>query len=145
MSLKKPHLKMSKSDKDPQSRILLSDTDEAIKTKVNLALTDSQEGISYDVAKRPGVSNLLEILSSLQENGIEPSQCVATVNGLSMRAFKELVANKIIEQVAPIRSMYFEILAKKSLMDDIMGEGAERACERASNTLKIIYNTIGLR
>ena len=145
MSLKNPHSKMSKSDKDPQSRILLSDTDQDIKTKINSALTDSQEGISYDVAKRPGVSNLLEILSSVQGDGAEPSQCAATVNGLSMRAFKELVANKIIEQVAPVRSLYFEMLAKKSLMEDVMGEGAERARERASTRLKTIYNIIGLR
>ena len=145
MSLKSPHLKMSKSDKDIRSRILLSDTDETIKMKIRLALTDSKDGISYNVVERPGVSNLLNILSSVEENEMEPSQYAATVNGLSMRAFKELVADRIIEHIAPIRSKYFEILAKEQLMRDVIGEGARNARMHSSRVLKTVYETIGLQ
>ena len=62
-SLKDPTQKMSKSDDDPRSRILLSDSNEAIAAKIRHALTDSVGDISYDPQKRPGVSNLIDICS----------------------------------------------------------------------------------
>merc|ERR1711939_634674 len=65
MSLKRPTQKMSKSDADPKSRILITDTREEIHAKVKGAITDSEPGISFDPEKRPGVSNLIEILRTV--------------------------------------------------------------------------------
>ena len=63
MSLKAPHLKISKPHQDPRSRIYINDGAQVIEDKIGHALTDSINGVSYDPANRPGVSNLLEITS----------------------------------------------------------------------------------
>merc|ERR1711939_99457 len=61
MSLTDPVKKMSKSDPNPKSRILLTDSNEVIRSKIKSAMTDSFDGISYEPERRPGVSNLLDI------------------------------------------------------------------------------------
>ena len=145
MSLKNPQTKMSKSDPDPRSRILLSDSDETIRTKIKMALTDCQGGVSFDAMTRPGVSNLLSILASVQEYDLAPSQQAAAQIGLSMRAFKEHVADEIIKHIGPIRGKYLEILADKHRLVDTMVKGAESARKNASETLHMVYKTVGLR
>ncbi|KAF8319437.1 Nucleotidylyl transferase [Clavulina sp. PMI_390] len=62
LSLRDPIQKMSKSAKDPKSRILLSDSRDEIARKIRKAVTDSETTISYDPIHRPGISNLLRIL-----------------------------------------------------------------------------------
>ncbi len=63
MSLKVPHLKISKSHQDPRSLIHIDDRAQVIEDKFGQVLTNSINGVSYDPANRPGVSNLLEIMS----------------------------------------------------------------------------------
>ena len=63
MSLKAPHLKISKSHQDPRSRIHIDDGAQVIEDKIGHALTDLINGVSYDPANRSGISNLLEITS----------------------------------------------------------------------------------
>ena len=63
MSLQNPLNKMSKSDPNPATRILITDPPEIITSKIRHALTDSVPGpITYDPDHRPGVSNLIEML-----------------------------------------------------------------------------------
>ena len=62
MSLTEPTTKMSKSHSNPESRILLTDSDSEIQSKIKSAVTDSDYSISYDPEKRPGISNLIDIL-----------------------------------------------------------------------------------
>lgn len=138
-------MKMSKSHTDPRSRILLSDSDATIRMKIKHALTDSQDGISYDVAKRPGVSNLLNILYHVQGSGVEPPQLTADIGNLSMQDFKKYVADEVISVIGEIRTRYFDILVRTTWLEDILADGAQRARENASNVLKNVYNAVGLR
>src|SRR6187551_1354342 len=103
MSLKEPHLKMSKSHQDPRSRILLTDEPDDIRAKVKQALTDSVEGVTYDPANRPGVSNLLEIMAYLDSSGKDPTQIADEVGSTSMRHFKDSVSESIISSLSQFR------------------------------------------
>ncbi|KAL9122988.1 MAG: hypothetical protein Q9187_000472, partial [Circinaria calcarea] len=128
---------MSKSHDDSRSRILLGDSPEDIREKVKQALTDSIPGISYDPAGRPGVSNLLEILRYLTEDGRSCEDIAAECGTLSLRAFKEYLADNIIERLAGFRSEFLRLTQgenKKNLKDLAMA-GAEEARTNADETM----------
>ena len=66
MSLAAPENKMSKSDKDPNGTVYLLDRPEDIMRKFKKAVTDSdtERCVRYDLANKPGVSNLMSIYSA---------------------------------------------------------------------------------
>lgn len=70
-SLRNPGKKMSKSDPDPKSRISLTDTPDEIASKLKKSVTDCTSQISYDLEGRPGISNLINILSIFSEKSVE--------------------------------------------------------------------------
>lgn len=145
MSLREPHLKMSKSHEDPRSRILLSDSDDDIRGKIKLALTDSVQGrLAYDPLSRPGVSNLLDILRHLHGSDLDPHQVAKSVDGLSMRAFKEHVSEEIISAIRGIRDRYHELLAQREFLERIAVEGAEKAQSNAAIMLNRVRQAIGI-
>ncbi|RHY10234.1 hypothetical protein DYB25_010371 [Aphanomyces astaci] len=74
MSLRDPTQKMSKSDISTQSRIDLTDSPDVIVKKIRKAQTDAIPGISYDKAGRPGVSNLMSILSAVTGHSVDDIQ-----------------------------------------------------------------------
>ncbi|EEH35784.2 tryptophanyl-tRNA synthetase [Paracoccidioides lutzii Pb01] len=147
MSLKQPTLKMSKSHSDPRSRILLTDSSEEIHLKIKLALTDSHQEISYDPINRPGVSNLIEILSHVQgRDGISSfEELGAEYQSFTMRAFKEHVAVVVVDHLNGIRQRYLELMNNKlSYLDTVAEEGAKSATENADTTLRTVKNALGL-
>jgi tryptophanyl-tRNA synthetase len=117
MSLTDPTKKMSKSDPKPKSRILITDSKDVIHTKLKTALTDSVEGISYDRERRPGVSNLVELMWHCDNSGASSLEELAKdLSSLSMRALKEQAADTIEEQVREIRSRYEELMGIKECL-----------------------------
>ena len=146
MSLKEPHLKMSKSHADPRSRIQLNDQPEEIAAKVRLALTDSVTGVSYDPTTRPGVSNLLDIMSYLDVQGRAPVQLAQSYSSLSMRAFKEEVTASITGALVGIRARYNRFIEEDNAyyLEDVAKEGARKARERAKSTMANVRKSVGL-
>ena len=71
MSLVDPTKKMSKSDSNPKAYIALLDDLNSIRKKIKSAITDSDGTIKYDVENKPGVSNLLTILSCVSGKPID--------------------------------------------------------------------------
>lgn len=143
MSLKEPHLKMSKSHEDPRSRISLSDTASEIQRKVKQALTDSISGVSYDPASRSGVSNLLEILSHLDGENRTPSELAQEHGSLSMRAFKEHVAQRIADSLAGFRERYAPLM-EAGRLEDVASRGAEEARHNAHPTMLRVRDSLGI-
>ena len=146
MSLKVPHLKMSKSHESPQSRVLITDAPDVIREKVKHALTDSMDGISYDPVKRPGVSNLINILRHIRFGDPSPEEIVAEYGRASMKAFKNLVAEAIIDELDSFRARYQELKDPGSVqsLDEIIAEGIHKAQVNADKTLIAIRDAIGL-
>ncbi|KAJ5628380.1 hypothetical protein N7490_010608 [Penicillium lividum] len=143
MSLKDPTAKMSKSHADERSRILLTDSPAEIQKKVKVALTDSEPTITYDPAHRPGVSNLIEILSHFEE--VSCAEIASEYKSASLRTLKEHVASKIAHHLQPVRERYIEIMADQSgYLDTVSREGAEVAQANASETMREVRDVMGL-
>ncbi|KAL2809030.1 hypothetical protein BJX63DRAFT_424165 [Aspergillus granulosus] len=142
MSLKEPTLKMSKSHVDERSRILLTDSPDDVRRKVKVALTDSEAGISYDPMRRPGVSNLIEIISHL--DGRSCHEVAQSYESASLRALKSDVADRINEVLAPIREKYSSIMADSTHLEAIAEQGAQSARASADITMKKVRKAMGL-
>ncbi|KAL1960017.1 hypothetical protein VTO42DRAFT_685 [Malbranchea cinnamomea] len=163
MSLKQPKAKMSKSDADPRSRILLTDTAEVIRSKILGALTDSISPlITYDPVQRPGVANLIEILAHVSqqpdagsasragvgaEAGEEFAAVAAQHENVGLRAFKEHVAEKLVAHLAPIRERYLQLMSdekRTAELDEIAWHGAQKARENAAETMSRVREAVGI-
>ena len=70
-SLRDPSKKMSKSDPDPKSCVMITDTPKVILEKVKKAMTDFTSEVTFEPEKRPGVTNLLTIHSMVSGKSIE--------------------------------------------------------------------------
>lgn len=79
-SLRDPTKKMSKSSEDPKSTIDITDTPEAILSKVKKAITDCTSEVTYDQETRPGVANLITLHSLA--SGKSPEDICTEVRGL---------------------------------------------------------------
>ena len=145
MSLKDPQLKMSKSHSDPRSRILLSDSDDEIKAKIRMALTDSNPTVTYAMSERPGVSNLLNIILWLRDSQADPTDFAENFRGWDLRAFKDLVAEEIIKYMSDIRARYTQALTQGPVLEELAREGAGKAQDNGLEVLGEVYETIGLR
>lgn len=136
---------MSKSHADPRSRIQLDDKPEEIAAKIRFALTDSIAGVSYDPAARPGVSNLLDIMSHLDPLKTTPSKIAEKYQTLSMRVFKDEVTASITTSLTGIRKKYDLLIENDDshYLEDIAKAGFEKASPRAAETLRIVRHLRG--
>ena len=137
---------MSKSHGDPRSRIQLNDHPEKIAEKIRLALTDSIAGVSYDPVVRPGVANLLDIMSYVSPQGRSSSELAKAYSVLSMRAFKDEVTASITASLCGIRERYNRLIKDDDdhYLEDIAHEGAKKARTRAAYTMTGVRQSLGL-
>lgn len=143
MSLKDPTSKMSKSHADERSRIILTDSPIDIQKKVKVALTDSEPGITYDPERRPGVSNLIEILSHFED--LTCTDIAAEFKSASLRAFKEHVATRIAHHLQGIRVRYLDLMDDTTgYLESVAQSGAEAAQTNAELTMCQVRKAIGL-
>lgn len=146
MSLKEPHLKMSKSHQDPRSRIHVNDAPEVIGNKVRLALTDSVVGVSFDQASRPGVSNLLSIMSLLDCRSRTAEDIAQACNGMSMHEFKTEATITISEGLISTRERYNRLMRADNAhyLHDVAIEGGVKARKQAQTIMATVRQAIGL-
>ncbi|CRK13779.1 hypothetical protein BN1723_002019 [Verticillium longisporum] len=146
MSLQQPHKKMSKSSNDARSRILITDSPDEINQKLMSALTDCDNSVSYDPVNRPGVSNLLEILSIFDESGREPAQLAESLSGHNLKQLKEKVSESVVLGLNGIRERYIDLLSadEGKYLDFVEAEGARKARENAAETMAIVREATGL-
>ncbi len=142
MSLQDPGSKMSKSDENANSYILLLDPPETIMRKFKRAVTDSEAVIRYDVKNKPGVSNLMSIYSSVTGKTLE--QIENEFEGKGYGDFKTAVGEAVVETLRPIQEEYNKLMESKDYLQDLMKKGAEAAGRIAGKTLSKVYRKIGL-
>ena len=136
---------MSKSHHDLRSRIQINDGPEVVADKIRLALTDSITGVSFDPENRPGVSNLLGIMSYLDEEGRTAEELAQACNSMDMRQFKAMVASAISERLANIQERYNRIMRYEThYLEDIAIEGSNKARRQANNIMAEVRRVIGL-
>ncbi|MCJ7725733.1 MAG: tryptophan--tRNA ligase [Acidimicrobiia bacterium] len=140
MSLQDPNSKMSKSDPDEGSRVLILDDPDTIRKRFKRAVTDSGREVRYDWEQKPGVSNLIEILSLF--TGREIADIEAEYGAAGYGTFKDVVAEAVIEGLAPIRRAYRDL--DDAEVASIMQRGTLDARARAEGPQQRVRDLIGL-
>jgi tryptophanyl-tRNA synthetase len=142
LSLTDPTAKMSKSAFDPKSRIELTHTAAEIKARIRLAQTDSVQGITYDPAARPGVANLLAILSASTGESVEV--CAARFTDKDHAALKMVVTEAVEVALAKPREEFARLRAEETYLAQVAAEGAVKARGMADATLAEVKMLVGL-
>jgi tryptophanyl-tRNA synthetase len=145
MSLRDGTAKMSKSDPSEQSRVHLTDTDDAIAQKIRKAKTDP-EPLPDNPAlleARPEAKNLVGIMAAM--TGDTPEAVLQRFAGQGFGAFKPALADAAIALLAPLRERLIELRRDEAALDAILAAGAERAATLAAPTLAEAYRAVGLR
>ncbi|MGE7432433.1 MULTISPECIES: tryptophan--tRNA ligase [Kitasatospora] len=139
--LQDPTAKMSKSAASPKGLINLLDEPKVSAKKFKSAVTDTDTVVSYDEENKAGVSNLLRIHSALSGQSIE--QLVEHFEGKMYGALKTELAELFTEWVTPFQVRTKTYLDDPAELDRVLGLGAEKAREVASQTLATVYDRIG--
>ena len=140
MSLQEPDKKMSKSDVGDGSVFLLDEPD-TIRRKIKRAVTDSETEIRFDPENKPGVSNLLSIISALSGESID-SVC-AELNGQGYGALKNRAADCAIAALEPLQAEFRRLIADKDYLMKVLTDNAQKASYLATKTLRKVQKKIG--
>lgn len=140
MDLQDPTKKMSKSDDNENSYILILDKPEVIRRKISRAVTDSVGVVNY-TDDQPGVKNLIDIISSIEN--ISPNDVVEMFRGKGYKDFKDYVAEVIVKELSPIQEKVESLLSNKKELEEIYTEGALKASRQARKTLSKMKRKIG--
>jgi len=143
MSLQDPLKKMSKSDENTNNFIGLLEDPKKVSKKIKRAVTDSDEQarIYFDVAEKPGVSNLLSLLSTVTGKSIE--SLVPEYEDKMYGHLKGDVAEAVVSLLEPIQQRYHQYREDQAFLDQVMREGAEKASAKASEVLSKVYDAVG--
>ncbi|KMV71010.1 tryptophan--tRNA ligase [Rosenbergiella epipactidis] len=143
MSLLEPTKKMSKSDDNRNNVIGLLEEPKAVVKKIKRAVTDSDEPpvVRYDVKNKPGVSNLLDILSGV--TGQSVTELESAFEGQMYGHLKGAVAEAVSGMLTDLQARYHHFRNDEVLLNKIMKEGAEKASAQAKQTLDKVYEAIG--
>ena len=140
MSLQDPERKMSKSDPEETFISLLDDPD-TVRRKIKRAVTDSESEIRFDPEAKPGVSNLLSIISAL--TGESTDALCAELSGQGYGALKSRAADCVVAALEPLQAEYRRIIADKAYLMGVQAESAEKAAYLAQKTLRKVQKKIG--
>ena len=139
--LQNPGSKMSKSGESPQGILWLLDEPTVLAKKVKSAVTDTDRDILFDPASKPGVSNLLSLLSVL--GGTPVPALVDAFAGRGYGDLKSETADAVVAAFSPVREKTLELLADPAELDRLLAGNAERAEAIAAATLARVYDRIG--
>lgn len=140
MDLQRPESKMSKSLDSPQGTVLLTDTPAQITKKFKRAVTDSDGEVRYDVAAKPGVSNLLSILGAV--TGDDPTALAAKYEQYG--PLKADCAAAVVEHLVPIQERHATLAADPAELDRLLAVGAGKATEIAAGVLSRVERALGI-
>lgn len=139
--LQDPSIKMSKSASSPKGLINLLDEPKATEKKIKSAVTDTEAEVRFDTEKKPGVSNLLTIYSTLTGESIPALE--AAYEGKGYGALKTDLAGAMVDFVTPFKQRTQEYLDDPETLDSLLAKGAEKARAVAAETLAQAYDHLG--
>lgn len=141
MDLVDPTKKMSKSGDNPKGIIYLLDDEKTITKKIMSATTDSEMEIKYNPETKKGISNLINIYTSLTNLTIEEVE--EKYKDSNYGTFKKDLAKIIADTLLPIQEKYYQIL-NSSELDTILDEGRDKTSKIAKEKYMLLKNTVGL-
>ena len=144
MSLRDGRTKMSKTDPSDQSRIHLTDSDEAIAQKIRKAKTDPEPLPDNEEAldPRPEAKNLIGIYAAVSGESVK--DVLQRFAGQGFGTFKPALADAVIGLIAPIRQRLDDLRRDPTELDRILADGAAKATEIGSPILARARSAVGL-
>ncbi len=142
MSLQDPNAKMSKSDENEKAYVSILDAPKKIQKKIKSAVTDSETTVSFDPEKKAGLANLLTIYSVLTGKSID--EIVKSYEGKMYGHVKVDLAEIVCEKFRPVQENYNQLMKNQDHLHELMKTGRDKAREKASKTLKLVYERVGL-
>ncbi len=139
--LQNPPAKMSKSGETENGILWLLDEPSRLVKKITSAVTDNDGSIHFDPVGKPGVSNLLTLLSVLGGTSIETLEHEFAGRGYG--DLKGAVADAVVAEFGPVRERALELLADPAELDRVLSANADRANAIAEATLARVYDRIG--
>jgi tryptophanyl-tRNA synthetase len=140
LDLQQPDKQMSKSLGGSGCLYLLDDIDVNVK-RIKSAVTDTGREVRFDPQEKPGISNLLTIMSAL--TGRSVAELEADYAGKGYGDFKSGVADAFVAAVTPFRDATRAFLDDRESLDAILARGAERARAVSAVTLAEAYDRVG--
>ncbi|XP_077473263.1 tryptophan--tRNA ligase, mitochondrial [Stigmatopora argus] len=140
-SLRDPSSKMSKSDPQAAATIFITDSPDDIALKIRRAVTDFTSEVTYHPETRPGVSNLVGIHAAAA--GVAVDEALTRARDLDTAAYKGVVAEAVIQRLAPIRQRLERLRAERSHLEAVLEEGRQKARELAAPVLRDVRRLVG--
>jgi tryptophanyl-tRNA synthetase len=141
MDLQEPERKMSTTGGTPQGTVLIADPPDVVRKKIRSAVTDSGRDVRHDREAKPGISNLIEIMSVATGEPFEAIE--ARYDGHGYGPFKNDVAEAVVALLDPIRERYDELRADEAELGRLLAVGADKAREASAPTLAAMYERMG--
>jgi tryptophanyl-tRNA synthetase len=141
MDLQAPERKMSTTGGTAQGTVYVLDEPAAIGKKFRSSVTDSGTEVRR-APDKPGISNLIDILAAVR--GTDPEAVEAEFDGSGYGAFKQAVADAVVDYLAPVRERYQELRADEAELERILAGGADKARAIASDTLADVRQAMGV-
>jgi tryptophanyl-tRNA synthetase len=141
MDLQEPGKKMSTTGGSAQGTVGMLDPPDTIRKKFKSAVTDSGTEVRHDPDEKPGVSNLIEIMSVATGDPIEAVEARYDSGGYGR--FKEDVGEAVVSVLEPIATRYEELRADPAELVRLLSGGAEKARAVSAPTLEAMYERMG--
>ncbi|MDQ3994819.1 MAG: tryptophan--tRNA ligase, partial [Actinomycetota bacterium] len=141
MDLQEPDRKMSTTGGTPQGTVRVLDPPDVIRKKFKTAVTDSGTVVRRDPEAKPGITNLIEIMSVATGDAMEAVE--ARYDGQGYGRFKEEVAEAVIALLDPVRRRYDELRSDPRELQRLLARGAEKAREASDPTLQAMLDRMG--
>ena len=141
LDLQDPARKMSTTGGSEQGTVYVLDEPDAIRRKFKTAVTDSGRDVRHDPGEKPGISNLIEIMSVV--TGDSFADIEARYDGHGYGPFKNDVAEAVVALLDPIRLRYEELRNDPIELQRLLGVGAEKARKASEPTLERMYELMG--
>jgi tryptophanyl-tRNA synthetase len=138
--LSEPSAKMSKSS--PGGALDLLAPVAASMKKIKSAVTDTGREVRYDETEKPGVSNLLSLLSVFTDTSIPDLE--VQFHGRGYGDLKKELAEAFAAFVTPLQEQVAVYLDDPGELDRVLAAGAVRAREVADGTVAAVYDKVGL-
>jgi tryptophanyl-tRNA synthetase len=140
MSLQEPTKKMSKSDENSNSYILVLDKPDDIMRKFKRAVTDSDMHVAYSEGK-DGINNLMSIYACATGKSYESIE--AEFDGKGYDDFKTAVGEAVVELLRPIQERFADILKNKDYLESVYTDGAKKALAYSLRTYDKVCKKVG--
>ncbi|MBQ2872622.1 MAG: tryptophan--tRNA ligase [Bacilli bacterium] len=141
MDLVDPTKKMSKTEENPKGVIGLLDDINVARKKIMSATTDSEMCVKFDMENKPGISNLINIYSSLSGESISDIE-EKFVNS-NYGEFKRCVADRVCEFLTGVQERYKNIIESGKLQE-VLDDGANKVRKIANKKYEDMRIKIGL-